>query len=116
MREEYVINQVKQIQLPSFQPSPIYRKKVIFSGRVQNVGFRLEIFELAKRLELMGWVKNRDDKNVEAEIQGENEKIEFLIEFMKSLKRASVREIQIDDLSIAKEEKGFNIEKGEVKK
>lgn len=109
MREDYVINQVKQIQLPSFQPSPIYRKKVIFLGRVQNVGFRLETFELAKRLELMGWVKNRDDKNVEAELQGENEKIGFLIEFMKSLKRASVREIQIEDIEIVKEEKGFNI-------
>jgi len=79
----------------------------MFSGRVQKIGFRLEIYELAKRLNLIGWVKNRNDKNVEAEIQGENDKINFLIKYMKSLKRASVQNVTINEMPIVDDEKGF---------
>ena len=100
LRDYYVINQVKNINLPYFNPSPTVRKRITFSGRVQKVGFRLEINELAKRLDLTGWVKNRNDKNVEAEIQGEIEKIIFLIKYMESLKRASVHDVTISEMPI----------------
>lgn len=109
LQNAYVINQVKQIKLPYFEPSPQVRKKIIFSGRVQKVGFRLEIYELSKLLNLTGWVRNRVDKNVEAEIQGENEKINFLIKFMQSLKRASVHHIVITDMLIVGDEGNFSL-------
>ena len=107
LRDGYVINQVKRIKLPYFEETPIVRKRLIFSGRVQRVGFRLEIYELAKRLNLTGWVKNRADKTVEAEIQGENEKIIFLIEHLKSLKRASVRGVEIEKIPVVDDEAEF---------
>ena len=107
LRDGYVINQVKHIKLPYFEPSPAIRKRLIFSGRVQKVGFRLEIYELAKRLNLTGWVKNKNDKNVEAEIQGVNEKIIFLIKYMKSLKRASVHDVAINEMPIVDDEADF---------
>lgn len=107
LRDGYVINQVKHIKLSYFEPSPTVRKRLIFSGRVQKVGFRLEIYELAKRLNLTGWVKNRNDKNVEAEIQGENEKIVFLIKYMKSLKRASVHDVAINEIPTVDDEADF---------
>lgn len=113
IRDGYVINQVKNIKLPAFQPSPTIRERVIFIGRVQKIGFRLEIYELSKRLELTGWVRNTKDKNVEAELQGEQKKIEFLIEYMRSLKRASVREIVRDELH-EKEEVDFSLIKGDI--
>jgi len=109
LRDGYVINQVKRIKLPYFEETPIVRKRLIFSGRVQRVGFRLEIYELAKRLNLTGWVKNRDDKTVEAEIQGENEKIIFLINHLKSLKRASVRSVAMEEIPIVDGEAEFNL-------
>ena len=108
IRDDYVINQVKNIILPAFQPSPTVREGVKFTGRVQKVGFRLEIYELAKRLELSGWVQNTKDRNVEAELQGEQEKIEFLINYMRSLKRASVREV-VKNQQPVREEAGFVI-------
>jgi acylphosphatase len=107
LRDSYVINQVKNINLPYFNPSPTARKRIIFSGRVQKVGFRLEIKELANRLNLTGWVKNRNDKNVETEIQGETEKIIFLIKYMKSLKRASVQDVTINEMTIINDDKDF---------
>ncbi len=103
IRDGYVINQVKNIRLPDFKPSPTIRERIKFSGRVQKVGFRLEIYELAKRLGLSGWVQNTKDMNVEAEIQGEQERIEFLINYMKSLKRASVREVDRNQQPVMEE-------------
>jgi acylphosphatase len=98
---------VKNINLPYFNPSPTVRRMIIFSGRIQNVGFRSEINELAKRLNLTGWVKNRNDKKVEAEIQGEIEKIIFLIKYMKSLKRASVHDVKINEIPIIDDDSDF---------
>ena len=111
LRDGYVINQVNHIKLPRFEQSSIVRKRLIFIGRVQKVGFRLATYELAKRLKLTGWVKNRDDKNVEAEIQGENDKIIFLIKFLKSLKRASVHSVEISEMPIVNGETEFTLKK-----
>ncbi len=113
LRDGYVIRQVRNIHFPAFQPSPTVRENVRFSGRVQKIGFRLEIYELAKRLDLVGWVRNNKDKSVEAELQGEQGKIEFLISFMKGLKRASVRQVLREELPL-KEEAGFILIKEEV--
>ena len=106
MRNNYVINQVENIVLPSFEQSNVIRKKFTFSGRVQKVGFRLEVSLLAKKLGLTGWVKNTRQGEVEAEIQGEKNKIDFLVQFMKSLKRikiVNVKEQIIDVVNIEDE-------------
>lgn len=109
LRDSYIINQVNNIKLPDFVTSPMVRKRLIFSGRVQNVGFRFEVFLLAKKLKLTGWVKNKMDKSVEAEIQGEDEKIIFLIEFMKSLKRASVKNVDMNQIPNVDNEVEFTV-------
>jgi acylphosphatase len=108
-RDNYVIDQVEDIKLPDFGTSPITREKVIFLGRVQNVGFRLEVFLLATRIGLTGWVKNTENGSVEAELQGEINRIEFLKDFMKSLKRARVRKMQCNQLETAASETNFKI-------
>lgn len=109
LRDGYVINQVNHIKLPLFEASPIVRNRLIFSGRVQKVGFRLETYELAKRLNLRGWVKNRTDKKVEAEVQGETAKILFLIKYLKSLRRASVSDVAIREIPLADAETNFTM-------
>lgn len=109
LRDNYVIRHADTITLPAFTPGSTVRKKIVFIGRVQKVGFRLEISCLAERLDLTGWVKNRADGSVETELQGELSKIEFLIQAMESLKRAAVREKQVEDLPVVEEEQGFSI-------
>ena len=94
IRNNYVINQVENIALPNFECSNRIRKKFIFIGRVQKVGFRFEVSLLAKKLGLTGWVKNTPQGEVEAEIQGEKDKIDFLVQFMKSLKRIKIVQIK----------------------
>lgn len=54
------------------------RKHIIFSGRVQGVGFRYTSCYLARSLGLTGWVRNLCDGNVEMEVQGAQASIDQL--------------------------------------
>lgn len=107
IRDNYVRNQVKKAELPNFEQDTIRRYRVTFSGRVQKVGFRLEVCELAKRLELTGYCKNLENGDVEAELQGLDNKIKFLISFMESLKRIKIKNKIIEELEVDSEESGF---------
>ena len=90
LRDDYVINQVQKAVLPEFSEEDTVRVRVIFEGRVQKVGFRLELAELSKRLGLTGFCENLPDGGVRAELQGSAERIDFMITFMRSLKRIRI--------------------------
>lgn len=111
LRHKYVVNQINCIELPEFENTPLVRKSIVFTGRVQKVGLRLATYKLAKRLGLTGWVRNRPDKRVEAEIQGELEKIIFLVDYLKSIKRAKIKSVEIDDMLISENEHSFTLVK-----
>jgi len=46
-------------------------KRVIFKGRVQNVGFRYTVKDLARAFDVRGWVKNLPEGTVELQVMGE---------------------------------------------
>ena len=48
-------------------------------GDVQGVGFRAFVREKARALDLIGWVKNREDGSVEVVAKGQKEKLEALV-------------------------------------
>lgn len=56
---------------------------VLVSGFVQGVGFRVFTVKKAKKLGITGWVRNLTDGRVEAVIQGEEEKLNELLEHIK---------------------------------
>lgn len=99
-RDNLVINQVQQAKLPEFEESPVRRYKITFSGRVQKVGFRLEVCEFAKRLQLTGYCKNLDNGDVLAELQGQDDKIQYLIMFMESLVRIKIRNKVVEEMEV----------------
>lgn len=47
------------------------RYHVFFTGSVQGVGFRYTVCDMARRLDLTGWVKNLADGRVELWVEGE---------------------------------------------
>lgn len=108
-RDSYIIKQVEKIELPEFKESRLIREYVVFTGKVQNVGFRREVYLLAVKLGLTGWVMNNEQGNVEAEIQGEELRIRFLINFMSSLKRAKVEKVENIIIDVITAEAGFEI-------
>lgn len=55
------------------------RKHIVFSGRVQGVGFRYTACALARSLGLTGWVRNAADGTVEMEAQGDEGAIGELV-------------------------------------
>lgn len=63
--------------------------------------------ELAQRLELTGFCKNLENGDVLAELQGAENKIQYLITFMESLKRIRIKNKVVEKLAIDGEEKGF---------
>ncbi|MGN1167316.1 MAG: acylphosphatase [Lachnospiraceae bacterium] len=56
------------------------RKRIVFHGRVQGVGFRYTAKYLAQSLGLTGWVKNEYDGTVIMEVQGREPMIFKLME------------------------------------
>ena len=55
------------------------RRDVIYTGRVQGVGFRWTTNDIAKDFDVVGTVENRDDGSVYMVVEGpENEIIAFM--------------------------------------
>ena len=55
------------------------RVRAIVSGRVQGVSYRASTVDEARRLGLVGWVKNRIDGKVELEAEGTPESVATLL-------------------------------------
>lgn len=111
LKENYVINQAQKAKLPEFKSDEICRQRITFSGRVQNVGFRLEVVELAKRLGLTGYCDNLENGDVIAELQGAPDKIDFLVSFMEGLKRVKVTDKIVEELELVENETDFTSER-----
>jgi len=57
------------------------RARVIIEGRVQGVFFRHHTQEMALKLGVIGWVKNRRDGSVEAVFEGDRERVDQIIQW-----------------------------------
>lgn len=99
----------KKLDIPEFEKSEEIRAHIIFSGRVQGVGFRYNAYEIAVRLELTGYVRNLHDGTVELEAQGEREKINFLIEYMKHLPIIRIDNVEFEEIPLIDGENKFGL-------
>ena len=82
-------------------PEGIVRRRVIFHGRVQGVGFRMTTAGIAKRFPVAGFVRNVPDGTVELLAEGAPEVIDrFLAEieraFAGHLEEVEIREAAVD--------------------
>lgn len=105
-RDKYMRSSVEKLDFPEFPPDEDRRYQIVFSGRVQGVGFRYEAMLIAEKLCLTGFVKNLPNGDVYMEIQGPKNKILHLIHCMESIKRILIERKTIDELPL-KEETSF---------
>jgi acylphosphatase len=57
----------------------VIARHLVIRGRVQGVGYRYAMTEVAEALGVAGWVRNRRDGTVEAFVQGDDELVEQLV-------------------------------------
>ncbi len=58
-------------------------KRIRVFGKVQGVFYRASTKTRAEELKLVGWVRNEPDGTVMLEVQGEEEKVDEMIEWCK---------------------------------
>jgi acylphosphatase len=110
LKKKSVIRHVERMGFPEFKDRcNIVRKHIIFSGKVQRVGFRIELYCIADLLGLTGYVSNCKNGDVQAEMQGESARIEYLIKVMNSIKRIKIINIISKEISIIHNEIEFKI-------
>lgn len=87
------------------------RYHIIFMGQVQSRGFRDFTWKMSKKVgNLTGWVKNRNDGSVEAEIQGEEENINRFLDLVrKGRNDIRVDKIQMDKIDVIEGEKVYRV-------
>ena len=107
-REQYIVNQVQQFEIPDFPPDRVCRYRVVFSGRVQGVGFRFETWQLAGRLGICGYCENLSSGDVLAEFQGEENRILFLISALESVRRFVIAHKALEEIPVQENASGFD--------
>ena len=68
------------------------------SGRVQGVYYRDTCRQMAHRLDVRGWIRNRADGRVELAVEGETEAVDALIDWCRTgPSGAVVTELEVSD-------------------
>ncbi len=84
-------------------------KKVVFSGRVQGVGFRFTALNIANRYDLNGYVRNMPDGTVEMVAQGHPDDINDCIRDIQESFAGHLRDTDISDIAVNPELSEFKI-------
>lgn len=76
------------------------RVHTIVTGTVQGVGYRWSTRMRAGELGVSGWIRNRRDGTVEAELEGPDDAVEQLLDWMaEGPSGARVGERQVSDVA-----------------
>jgi acylphosphatase len=87
----------------------VKRAHVVVRGSVQGVFFRAETRDRACSLGLAGWVRNAPDGTVEAAFEGDDERVESMVEWCRrGPAGAAVEDIDVTWVEPEGEE-GFSI-------
>lgn len=70
--------------------------RVVVSGHVQGVFYRASTQDKANELGLTGWVANRPDGRVEAQLEGERDAVDDMIAWMRQGPPAA----RVEDLDV----------------
>jgi len=87
------------------------RIRAIVTGRVQGVSFRAATRAEARRLGVVGWVKNRADGTVELEAEGPDDVIAALVTWCQhGPPAARVARVDVSELAPSGGEQEFSID------
>ena len=77
-------------------------RRLRITGTVQGVGFRAALCDVARNHGLEGWVRNRKDGSVEAEIAGAPEAVAALVDWSRrGPPAARVADVRVETINAA---------------
>ena len=77
-------------------------QRIYYSGRVQGVGFRYSVKQIAAGYEVVGSVRNLEDGRVQMEAVGEREEIDsFLAAIRKSHLATYIRHVEQVEMELS---------------
>ena len=85
------------------------RRTVLFSGRVQGVGFRYTACRVAAGYQVTGFVRNLADGCVEAVIEGDAQAIEAFLRTLREQMAGYIRDTQSWEAPAAGEFADFDV-------
>ncbi len=72
----------------------VHHECVIFSGRVQGVGFRYSTLQVAKEFEVSGYVSNLADGRVQVEAEGRADEIAAFVTAIEERMHSHIRKTE----------------------
>jgi len=83
------------------------RRKIIFYGSVQGVGFRWRARNAAEHYSCTGWVRNEWDGSVSMEIQGTEEAIDSVILAIEKGTFVRIENMDVNTIPVVEGEYSF---------
>jgi acylphosphatase len=83
--------------------------EVHFSGRVQGVGFRYQVFQIAKQFDVSGYVRNLADGRVQLEAEGDQHEVSAFVSEIAEQLDPFIRKVERSEHERAPRYKGFII-------
>lgn len=85
------------------------RQRIVFSGRVQGVGFRYRAKYAADGCGVTGWVHNEWDGTVSMEAQGTIEQINQMLKTINQSSYIVIDDLTRKEIALEEHEHGFHI-------
>lgn len=89
--------------------TPVERRHILFSGRVQGVGFRYQAMYGARNQGLTGWVSNLSDGRVEMEVQGPAAVIDYVLQNLGNDRWIRIDAMESSLIPVVEGEHGFRV-------
>lgn len=83
--------------------------QVYYSGRVQGIGFRYTLQDIANYQKVLGWVKNLDDARVEVVAEAEEEALKIFLQQVNQHFSQYIKKIDIEWLPASGEFRDFKV-------
>ena len=95
---------------PDTDPNPEFvRRRVLFSGRVQGVGFRYTTEAVASRFRVTGLVRNLRDGRVELVAEGLPEELDRFIQGVEQAMSGNIDNAAVSQTNATREFTGFSV-------
>ena len=85
------------------------RKRLVFHGRVQGVGFRWRARIAADAAGATGWVRNNFDGSVTMELQGSEAQIDMVVQSLDRARYIRIESLEARSIPLESEERGFEV-------